>query len=44
MIPAAIESRPASQAPQRFRGHIPELDALRAFGLTMVVFGPYVAS
>ena len=38
MIPAAIESRPASQAPQRFRGHIPELDALRAFGLTMVVF------
>ena len=37
MSPAAIEPRLRLQATPDFRGHIPELDALRAFGLTMVI-------
>ena len=37
MIPATIEPGLRLQATPDFRGHIPELDALRAFGLTMVI-------
>lgn len=37
MIAAAIEPSLRLPATPDFRGHIPELDALRAFGLTMVI-------
>jgi peptidoglycan/LPS O-acetylase OafA/YrhL len=37
MISTAIDTQKTDQAAPIFRGHIPELDALRAFGIIMVI-------
>jgi peptidoglycan/LPS O-acetylase OafA/YrhL len=37
MASTAIDIRESLQSEQVFRGHIPELDALRAFGVTLVI-------
>jgi peptidoglycan/LPS O-acetylase OafA/YrhL len=38
MAATALDTNKSFQPAQVFRGHIPELDALRAFGITMVIF------
>ena len=37
MASTAIDTPKSPQLAQVFRGHIPELDALRGFGITMVI-------
>jgi peptidoglycan/LPS O-acetylase OafA/YrhL len=35
--PASVESNQSNQSSQSFRGYIPELNAIRAFGITIVI-------